>query len=146
MSTCYRCPRFDSCNANICPLDPQWPRAQHIQSEAVCGLLREVVKVGGPSQVASVLTTDQFATLIREWPKVEARWSDIRSRLKSSAKTGSRIAQARARFSPPPQDMQLTREASPLPTHDDACRGVPGDSPGQPPEIADAALLAEGAE
>jgi hypothetical protein len=96
-----RCPRFDSCNANICPLDPQWPRAQHRQGERVCGLLTEVVKVGGQPRVASVLTGEQFTTLVREWPKVEARWSDIRSRLRDSAKTGSRIDSARANFHTP---------------------------------------------
>ena len=34
-------------------------------------------------------------------PKVEARWSDIRSRLRDSAKTGSRIDSARANFHTP---------------------------------------------
>lgn len=98
MSTCHRCPRFDSCNANVCPLDPQWPRAEHRQGERVCGLLTELAKVDGQAQVATVLSPEQFDTLVREWPKVEARWSDIRYRLKNAAKTGSRIANAKARF------------------------------------------------
>ena len=101
MKGAVRCPRFDSCSASICPLDPQWPRAQHLQSERVCGLLTEVGKVGGRVRVASILTTEQFAILVREWPKVEARWSDIRIRLRASAKTGSRIDAARANFHTP---------------------------------------------
>ena len=96
-----RCPRFDSCSASVCPLDPQWPRAQHIQGERVCGLLTELVKVGGRARVANILTPEQFPVLVRERLKVEARWSDIRIRLRASAKTGSRIDAARANFHPP---------------------------------------------
>lgn len=106
MNGAVRCPRFDSCSASICPLDPQWPRAQHRQGERICGLLTEVVKVGGQPRVASVLTAEQFTTLVREWPKVEARWSDIRSRLRDSATTGSRIDSARANFHTPPSGTQ----------------------------------------
>lgn len=112
MKGAVRCPRFDSCNANVCPLDPQWPRAQHIQGERVCGLLNEVVKVGGQPRVASVLSAGQFATLVREWPKVEARWSDIRVRLRASAKTGSRIDAARANF----HHSLSGNQGAPLPT------------------------------
>jgi hypothetical protein len=101
-----RCPRFDACSAPVCPLDPQWPRAQHIQSERVCGLLTEVVKIGGRARVASVLTLEQFATLVREWPKVEARWTSIRARLRASATTGSRIDSARASFHHSPSGNQ----------------------------------------
>ncbi|MDR6935481.1 hypothetical protein J2X58_000766 [Luteibacter sp. 3190] len=114
-----RCPRFDSCNANVCPLDPQWPRAEHRQGERVCGLLTELAKVDGQAQVATVLSSEQFDTLVREWPKVEARWGDIRYRLKNAAKTGSRIANAKARFHTQPQGTQ------PVPLPD-----VPQDVPG----------------
>jgi hypothetical protein len=62
--------------------------------------MTEVVKVGGHARVAGVLSADQFATLMREWPKVEGRWSSIRGRLRASAKTGSRIESARAHFHP----------------------------------------------
>jgi len=110
-----RCPRFDSCSASIFPLDPQWPRAQYIQGERVCGLLTEVVKVGGQTRVASILTPEQFAILVREWPKVEARWSDIRIRLRASAKTGSRIDAARANFHPPLSGTQERSLASAFP-------------------------------
>jgi|ERR1700754_4298603 len=101
MNGAVRCPRFDSCNAPICPLDPKWPTAQHIQGERVCGLLTEVVKVGGQPRVAGVLSAEQFSTLLREWPKVEARWPEVRTRLRASAKTGSRIDIARANFHTP---------------------------------------------
>jgi hypothetical protein len=98
MSAAPRCPRFDRCNAPVCPLDPQWPSSQHLKGEAVCGLLCELVKVGGKQRLEGTLSSDQLATLVREWPKVESRWSAIRSRLKAASQTGSRIGNARARF------------------------------------------------
>lgn len=86
-----RCPRFDSCNAPVCPLDPQWPRAQHLKGEPVCGLLSELVKVGGISRLGTRLSSEQLSILVRERPKVEARWGAVRSQLKRAARTGSRI-------------------------------------------------------
>lgn len=111
MSTAPRCPRFDSCNANICPLDAKWPLAQHVQGDKVCSLLTELVKLDGHATVATVLSHDQLGTLVREWPKVEARWSDIKYRLRKSSTSGSRIRNARARFHPTPQGTQV----APLP-------------------------------
>jgi len=111
-----RCPRFDSCSAPICPLDPQWPSAQHIQGERVCGFLTEVVKVGGQSRVAGIVTPEQFAVLVRECPKVEARWSDIRIRLRASSKTSSRIDVARANFHHQPSGTQGAPLSSVFPT------------------------------
>ena len=91
VSTAPRCPRFNSCSAPICPLDPKWPLADHRRDERVCGLLSELVKPGGKLRLEGALSTDQLSTLVREWPKVEARWGTIRRKLKDSAKTGSRI-------------------------------------------------------
>lgn len=126
-----RCPRFNSCNANLCPLDPQWPRAEHRQSERVCGLMTEVVKVEGPSRVRGVLSADQYAIFAREWPKIEARWGDIRHRLKAATKTGSRIANARARFSHPLQDDQGTPAPTSLPGYDVPHSGVSLEAPSE---------------
>ena len=122
MSTAPRCPRFDSCSANICPLDPRWPRADHRQGEKVCGLLTELVKADGHGTVASVLSTDQMDTLVREWPKVEARWSDIKYRLRASSTTGSRIRNARARFHPQLQGTETLPMPDVFPTP-----GIPSD-------------------
>ena len=38
------CPRFDGCNAPICPLDPNALDRAHLKGEAVCHYLRLYVK------------------------------------------------------------------------------------------------------
>ncbi len=40
------CPRFDHCNAPLCPLD-DWTLRHHVKGEPVCFYLREAAKHGG---------------------------------------------------------------------------------------------------
>ncbi len=40
------CLRFPSCNAPICPLDPEWRKAVHLKSEPVCPYLLGSGKAG----------------------------------------------------------------------------------------------------
>jgi hypothetical protein len=42
----HDCPRFDHCNAPICPVD-DWVRGHHVKGEPVCFYLREAAKHGG---------------------------------------------------------------------------------------------------
>ena len=85
-----RCPRFDSCNAPICPLD-DWQRAQHLEGEGVCGLLSELVKDGGEARLRASLPSALVGTLVSALPKVAARWQAIRSQLVRASRTGSKL-------------------------------------------------------
>lgn len=38
------CPRFNNCNANLCPLDPDWKARSHLKNEAVCPCVRQRAK------------------------------------------------------------------------------------------------------
>src|SRR5690242_10536270 len=46
------CPRFQTCNAVICPVDPQWPWAAHLKGERVCFYLLASAKVGAAERFA----------------------------------------------------------------------------------------------
>jgi hypothetical protein len=46
MNPAERCPRFDTCNAALCPADPRWPSACHVKGEAVCRYLLGTAKRG----------------------------------------------------------------------------------------------------
>lgn len=85
-----RCPRFDSCNAPICPLD-DWQRAQHLDGEPVCGLLCELVKDGGEARLRAYLPGALVNTLAEVFPKITARWERVRSRLEQASRTGSKL-------------------------------------------------------
>jgi hypothetical protein len=85
-----RCPRFDSCNAPVCPLD-DWQRAQHLDGEPVCGLLCELVKDGGEARLRACLPGALVDTLAEVFPKIAARWERVRSRLERASRTGSKL-------------------------------------------------------
>ncbi|MEO5813230.1 MAG: hypothetical protein ABIU96_04925 [Rhodanobacter sp.] len=85
-----RCPRFNTCNAPICPLD-DWQRAQHLQGEPVCGLLSELVKDGGEARLRASLPSALVDTLASALPKITVRWHAIRSRLARASRQGSKL-------------------------------------------------------
>lgn len=90
-----RCPRFDSCNAPICPLD-DWQRAQHLPGEAVCLWLREAVKPGGIARIATTAAADIADTVAAALPAIMASSSDIRHKLTAASRSGSKLASMHA--------------------------------------------------
>jgi hypothetical protein len=47
------CPRFPTCNANICPLDADWRKRSHVPGEEACQVVMEHVKEGADARFAS---------------------------------------------------------------------------------------------
>lgn len=91
-----RCPKFDGCNAPICPLD-DWRRAQHLQGERICLWLREAVKPGGTARVARAATDEIAAAVAVALPEIIASGSaDLRHKLIAAAKSGSKLASMHA--------------------------------------------------
>ncbi len=86
-----RCPRFDSCNAPICPLDPNWQCARQLPGEGVCFWLREAVKQGGIARIACAATEEIAAVVAETLPAIAASSSDIRHKLKVAARSGSKL-------------------------------------------------------
>lgn len=86
-----RCSRFDSCNAPVCPLEPDWSRAQHLSGERVCGLLCELVKDGGEARLRARVPAALVNTLTEVLPRVSARWERIRRELDRASCSGSKL-------------------------------------------------------
>jgi hypothetical protein len=51
----HECPRFNHCNAPICPLDTKVQRRTHLDGEPVCFYMRELVKPGGFEHVETAM-------------------------------------------------------------------------------------------
>jgi hypothetical protein len=49
MTTFFKCPRFERCNANLCPLDIKSSERTMDRDEQICHYLCEVSKDGDPS-------------------------------------------------------------------------------------------------
>ena len=86
-----KCPRYSSCSAPICPLDPDWRDRAHLHGERICGLLAEYVKTDGRRNLASAVPSELVQTLAEVLPEIRASCSDIRHKLNVASRTGSRI-------------------------------------------------------
>ena len=90
------CPRYDRCNAPICPIDPRCLHAQHLQGEPICLWLRELSKQSGEATLRSVLREDIAATVARGAPCIIASQRTIAKALHRASRHGSKLASGRA--------------------------------------------------
>lgn len=88
------CPRYESCGAPICPLDPDWRLRTHIDGEAVCAWLLEGSKAGSEARIGRFLHEDALQVITSARPAILARWGRINHACSRAATTGSRIAGA----------------------------------------------------
>jgi hypothetical protein len=90
------CPRFHSCSAPLCPLDPQRETRSHLRGEPVCGYLREFVKVGGPERVEQAIPEGLFRLITVAATELTSRGSPIYWPLRRAARQRSRLVSGRA--------------------------------------------------
>lgn len=87
-----RCPRFDTCNASVCPLDDRLPKAVHLAGEATCFYLRASGKAGAAERFRNDPT---FAECVERLPAIVATHPDIGRSVERAAKTGFRKSNLR---------------------------------------------------
>lgn len=89
-----RCPKFDSCSATICPLDPNWRLRDMTSSDATCTWLREMVKEGPGAQGVPEVIRFKVAQAL---PIIisSTGLAPLRAALKRAAKSRSRRDPAR---------------------------------------------------
>jgi hypothetical protein len=86
------CPRFQTCSALICPLDPRWPTAYHRSGERVCHYLLVAAKDGADDRFADDAV---YAACRTALPMVAARWPAIGKAVEKAGRTGFRSAPPR---------------------------------------------------
>lgn len=85
-----RCPKFDTCSAPVCPLDPQWSARRHLAGERICLWLRELVKPDGEARARKALPVALVDDSAEALPAIAASNSDIRHKLKQASQAGSK--------------------------------------------------------
>lgn len=94
------CPKWDNCNAALCPLGWTDGKAgQHLPGEKICPLALELMKEGGAERVRTIVP-EEVASQI-EWvlPAITAAYpGTIGSKLTQASRTGSRIELGRDRI------------------------------------------------
>ena len=91
-----RCPRYHSCSAPVCPLDPNHLRAAHLPGEPVCLYLREAVKPDGFAVLSGALREELAKEVSQALIGIIARHGSIRHALERAKKTGSKTLAAQA--------------------------------------------------
>jgi hypothetical protein len=85
------CPRYLTCSAPVCPLDPIWKRRKHLPGERVCIWLSELAKPGGPQILEQELAADAAQDITQRAPLISVKFSLIRRALERAARSGSRV-------------------------------------------------------
>lgn len=79
------CPRFNDCNAAVCPLDPSWRRTVHLSGEKVCYYLLVSGKAGATERFADDAIFQRCQELA---PEVGRRFRQIEKAIEKAARTG----------------------------------------------------------
>ena len=81
------CPRFDGCNASICPLDPNALDRAHMKGEAVCHYLRLYVKNAFCGLKPGTLPANLAIRVVESYPRLIARYASLKKALLRAAKS-----------------------------------------------------------
>jgi hypothetical protein len=97
-ATPEHCPRFDHCDAPICPLDRNWLKRRHVDRDPVCLYLRESVKPNARANLAPHLRGELVAVVFNTAPAIIAAQGDIRRRLARASNQASKLAHMTKNF------------------------------------------------
>ena len=89
--TMYQCPKFQHCNAPICPLDAEWRNRKHIYGERVCFYLIEAKKQGAKANFELSGLGYLFEPIVTLTPAITDTFTAIKKALERAALTGSRM-------------------------------------------------------
>lgn len=83
------CPKYLSCNASICPLDPDWHKRKMTCADGTCAWFREQAKAG-PEAIAVPEELRGTVAQVLRLAQATAGLSPLRRGLKRAAMCGSR--------------------------------------------------------
>jgi len=86
------CPKYQSCNAPICPLDAKRHKRANTSDDATCFYLLESVKHGAKAHFQVALLGELYGVIVRARADIATSHKRIAAKLESAKKTGSRMA------------------------------------------------------
>ncbi len=89
------CPSWESCNANICPLDADWRKRNLLSDESICRFLREWAKIQSGMASDAVfkgyLSIEAQKVIAEAYPEILASHRRINSAMNRAARTQSKL-------------------------------------------------------
>ncbi len=93
--TCPRdCPKFNKCNATICPLDKDWRLRGFLREDATCFYLLESVKEGARSHFEAAQLGVLYERICEVREDIASAHKRIARKLISAAKSASRMTRS----------------------------------------------------
>jgi hypothetical protein len=86
------CPKWEKCNAPICPLDLDNLKRVMQNDDAVCFYLIEAVKTDAVAIFKGAGREELFELVSQAIPTLSGRWGRIRRKLEGAKLTGCRMA------------------------------------------------------
>nr|UXE44386.1 hypothetical protein Hi04_10k_c2220_00020 [uncultured bacterium] len=91
------CPKFETCSAPVCPIDPDWPSTNHLSGEKVCPYLMRTGKPGEAELLAADPVGRTALALVEEIGTV---FPAIGRAVKRASQTGAKGAHLRSQKAP----------------------------------------------
>jgi hypothetical protein len=86
------CPKYKSCSAPVCPLDPAWARRLNNNEDPTCFYLCESVKDGSQALFQGAGLEELYEAIHSVTPAIVDRHPRIKNALERAKRTGSRMA------------------------------------------------------
>jgi hypothetical protein len=86
------CPRWERCNAPICPLDPSWQRRVLHRDDPTCFYLTESVKLGAEANFEARGLGALYQAMVEATPGIRSRHRRIEKALDRAKNSGSKLA------------------------------------------------------
>lgn len=86
-----QCPKFNSCNAPVCPIDPDWQKRKHISGDKCCVFLLELAKTDHMINFESAGLTNLHAAISDVKDEILASSASIKRNFDRAADTNSRL-------------------------------------------------------
>lgn len=86
------CPKWEKCNAPICPIDPDLSQRAMLSEDGVCFYMTEAVKNDAEAIFGRRGLGELFELISTLTPFMSDRWGRIRRKLEGAKTTGSRMA------------------------------------------------------
>ena len=87
----HDCPKWDSCNAPLCPLDPDILKRLYLRGEAICFYMHEYVKPNSYEQFKLSHSGEIYEAISDVIKEALSTHGYIKRRLERASKTPSRM-------------------------------------------------------
>lgn len=89
--TLYQCPKFQHCNAPICPLDKDWQKRKHFKGDCICFYLLETQKHGAKANFEGLSKGYLYEAIVTLTPDIAKAYSPIKKALEKAKLSSSRM-------------------------------------------------------